>query len=28
MWEIEGTDEFWAWYNALDEPEFSAGTWL
>jgi len=24
MWEIEGTDEFWAWYNALDEPEFSA----
>ena len=24
MWEIEGTDEFWAWYNVLDEPEFSA----
>lgn len=24
MWEIEGTDEFWAWYNGLSEPENSA----
>jgi len=24
VWEIEGADQFWAWYNTLTEPEFSA----